>query len=71
MLVQCHELILTPEEETMKRRLLLALVGLVMGVACQQTKTPLGPLEFSVQIVALGKKIDDAFNNGDAAASCL
>jgi ketosteroid isomerase-like protein len=48
-------------------RLLIALVGLVMIVACRERDDP-GPLEFSKQIFALGKKIDDAFNNNDAAA---
>jgi hypothetical protein len=49
-------------------RLLVALVGLVIISACRETKTPPGPLEFSLQIVALGKKIDDAFDSNDAAA---
>jgi ketosteroid isomerase-like protein len=54
-------------QKTVKMRFLVALVGLVI-FACRETKTPPGPLEFSLQIVALGKKIDDAFNSNDAAA---
>ena len=54
----------------MKIRLVVALVGLAISFAlptfAQQTNTPDPQLRQA--IVALHKKYDDAFNNGDAAA---
>src|SRR5271166_4440412 len=57
-------------EEKMKIRLVVALVGLAISFAlptfAQQTNTPDPQLREA--IVALHKKYDDAFDNGDAAA---
>jgi len=56
-----------PREETMKMRLVVALVGLAIGFAvptfAQQKDTAASQID--EQIV---KKFDEAFNNGDAAA---
>lgn len=55
----------------MKIRLLVALAGLAISFAvpaiAQQKDTVLDPQLFQ-QLVALGKKADEAFNNNDAAA---
>ncbi len=57
-------------EETMKTRLLGALVGLAISFAlptfAQQTNAPNAQLR--QQMVALAKKFDDAYNNNDATA---
>jgi ketosteroid isomerase-like protein len=54
----------------MKTRLLLAVAGLAIGFAlptfAQQTKTPDPKLR--EEILALAKKFDDAYNNGDGVA---
>ena len=54
----------------MKTRLLLTLVGLAISFAlptfAQQTNTP--DQQLREQLVPLGKKNDDAWNNNDAAA---
>jgi uncharacterized protein (TIGR02246 family) len=54
----------------MKMRLLIALAGLAIGFvlpAFAQQKDTVDP-QISEQLSALGKKTDEAFNNGDAAA---
>ena len=61
---------LNPREETMKIRLLLALVGLAISFALptfgQQTNTPDPKLREA--LLALAKKFEDAWNNNDATA---
>jgi hypothetical protein len=59
------------QQETMKIRLLLALVGLAIIFAlptfAQQTNAP--DPQLRERILALAKKFDDAFNNNDAGDS--
>jgi ketosteroid isomerase-like protein len=65
-----RQTILTHPKETMKTRLLLALVGLAISVAlpafAQQKDTP--DPELRQQLLALAKKFEDAWNNNDATA---
>jgi len=62
--------ILNPREETMKKHVLLALVGLATGFvvpAFAQEKDTVDP-QIRQQLEALSKKFDDASNKADAAA---
>jgi hypothetical protein len=61
---------LNPQEKTMKMRLLGALVALAISFALPtfgQQKETVDP-KILEQLDALGKKLDEAFNNNDAAA---
>ena len=59
------------QQETMKIRLLLTLIGLAsfaVPTFAQQTNTPGSDPQIIEQLDALGKKFSEAWNNNDAAA---